>query len=257
MKFFLVETLWPEKKGFVLHRDSIGEQYIFIHFLTPVTAILRGEEINIKPGGCVYFGPNSVQSFSSPKCSLVHDWLHADVKCGKLMKKSGLECEKGYYTNNSDEITKIMSDIKVEYTIKALYYEDAASMIMENMMIKLARSEDNTAVRIDENSLRQDQFIRARAEIHMDICRQWTVEDMARLVNMSESRFYYLYKKQFGVSPLKDLAIKRVQTAQMLITKKQLTVKETARLTGYNNEYHFIRQFKQITGITPGKAAKE
>ena len=39
MKFFLIETLWHEKKGFVLHRDSIGEQYIFIHFLTPVTAV--------------------------------------------------------------------------------------------------------------------------------------------------------------------------------------------------------------------------
>ena len=257
MKFFLVETLWPEKKGFVLHRDSIGEQYIFIHFLTPVTAILRGEEINIKSGGCVFFGPNAEQHFSSPDCSLVHDWFHADVECGEMMKKYGLECEKVYYTNNSDEITKIISDIKLEYTVKSPYFEEAASITMENMLIRLARSEVNTAISIDGNSLRKDQFIRARAEIHMDICRQWTVEDMARLVNMSESRFYYLYKKLFGISPLKDLAIKRVQTAQMLITKKQLTVKETARLTGYNNEYHFIRQFKQITGITPGKAARK
>ena len=54
MKFFLVETFWPEKKGFVLHRNNIGEQYIFIHFLTPVTARLRGED-RYKTGGMRFF----------------------------------------------------------------------------------------------------------------------------------------------------------------------------------------------------------
>ena len=32
-----------------------------------------------------------------------------------------------------------------------------------------------------------------------------------------------------------------------------LTVEEIANLCGYNNTVHFHRQFKQITGMTPGK----
>ena len=256
MKFFLVETFWPEKKGFVLHRDNIGEQYIFIHFLTPVTARLRGEDLDIRPGGCVFFGANTMQHFSSPDCELVHDWFHADMDCEKIINKYGLECEKVYYPNNSDEITKIISDIKLEYTIRAPYFEESSLSAAEKMMIKLARSRTEAYVEADRNFRQEEMLTRARAEIHMDICRQWTVEDMAKIVNLSESRFYFLYKKQFGISPQKDLAIKRIETAQTLLAKKQLTVKETARLTGYNNEYHFIRQFKQITGMTPGRAAK-
>ena len=256
MKFFLVDTFWPEKKGFVLHRDNIGEQYIFIHFLTPVTAVLRGEEVDIRPGGCVFFGANTMQCFSSPDCELVHDWFHADMDCEKIINKYGLECEKVYYPNNSDEITKIISDIKLEYTIRAPYFEELSLSAAEKMMIKLARSRTEAYVEADRNFRQEEMLTRARAEIHMDICRQWTVEDMAKIVNLSESRFYFLYKKQFGISPQKDLAIKRIETAQTLLAKKQLTVKETARLTGYNNEYHFIRQFKQITGMTPGRAAK-
>ena len=31
---------------------------------------------------------------------------------------------------------------------------------------------------------------------------------------------------------------------------------ESAEQTGYNNPYHFIRQFKQIVGMTPGKIRK-
>ena len=256
MKFFLVETLWPEKKGFVLHRDSIGQQYIFIHFLTPVTAVLRGEKTDIEPGGCVFFGANAMQCFSSPDCELVHDWFHSDIDCGVLMKKFGLECEKVYYPENSDEITKLISEIKLEYTACAQYFKAMAEATAEKLMIRMARSTEAILGENNRDMFQKELFVQARAEIHMDICRQWTVEDMARLVNMSESRFYYLYKKIFGISPQRDLAEKRVQTAKMLLAKKQLTVKETARLTGYNNEYHFIRQFKQITGVTPGKVTK-
>ena len=256
MEFFLVETLWPEKKGFVLHRDNIGGQYIFIHFHTPVTAVLRGEKTDIKPGGCVFFGANAMQCFSSPDCKLVHDWFHADIDCGVLMEKYGLECEKVYYPDNSDEITKFINEINLEYSVGAKYFKELAEAAAEKMMIYLARSDEAAAGESKRDILQKELFIQARAEIHMDICRQWTVEDMARLVNMSESRFYYLYKKMFGITPQRDLVEKRVQTAQMLLAKKQMTVKETARLTGYSNEYHFIRQFKQITGITPGKAAK-
>lgn len=256
MRFYLVETMWHQKKGFFLHRENIGEQYIFIHFITPVTALLKGKEVNILPGGCVFFEANKMQHFSSLDCELVHDWFHADMECKKLMEKYKLEGETVYYPSDSDEITKIISEIKTEYAMCNSYFEENASASAEKMMIKLARSSDETSKEFDRDFIKRNLFIKARAEIHTNICRQWTVSDMAQLVNMSESRFYYLYKNQFGISPLKDLAETRVQTAYMLLLKKELSVKEVARLTGYNSEYHFIRQFKQIYGTTPGKVAK-
>lgn len=255
MNFLLVEALWPEEQNFILHRENIGDQYIFTHFLTPVTAILKGKSIDIKPGGCVFFGMNSMQHFSSQLCSLLHDWFHADSSCIELMNKYGLECETVYYPDDSDEITRMISKIELEYINKEQHYREAASLIAENMFIMLSRSgriKTNNSV----DFYQKERFIQARAKIHMDICRQWSVADMADLLNMSESRFYCLYKKMFGISPQKDLARKRIQTAQMLLTKNQFTIEQVAQLTGYNNQYHFIRQFKQMMGITPGKMAK-
>lgn len=253
MNFLLVEALWPEKKNFVLHRDNIGEQYIFIHFLTPVTAILKGKQVSINPGGCVFFGTNSMQHFSSELCSLLHDWFHADSSCLELMDKYGLECETVYYPEDSDEITRMITAIELEYINKALNFKEAASAIAENMFIKLARAGKKQINQPHVDFYQKERFIQARTKIHMDICRQWTIDEMAELVNLSASRFYYLYKKMFGISPQKDLIRKRIQTAQMLLAKKEFTVEQVAGLTGYNNQYHFIRQFKQITGITPGK----
>ena len=80
---------------------------------------------------------------------------------------------------------------------------------------------------------------------------------MAELVNLSPSRFYSLYKAMFGISPQQDLIRKRIQTAQILLDKQEFTVCEVAKLTGYGNQYHFIRQFREMTGMTPGSFLKK
>ncbi len=257
MNFLLIESLYPEEENFTLHRDNIGQQYIFLHFLTPVTAILKGHEVDITPGGCVFFGMNSMQHFSSRICGLLHDWFHADSGCVELLKKYGIECETVYYPEDSGEITRIISEIQMEYTHKGRHYREAADALAEHMFIKLARSKDNDKQMPSSCFVYKDRFIEARALIHMDLRRQWHVREMAELVNLSPSRFYYIYKNIFKISPQQDLINKRIKTAQVLLMENKLSVEETARLTGYTNQYHFIRQFKQITGTTPGKMRSE
>jgi len=38
-----------------------------------------------------------------------------------------------------------------------------------------------------------------------------------------------------------------------MLERGDMTIAKVAELTGYTNQYHFIRQFKQITGKTPGQ----
>lgn len=252
----MIEALWPEKQNFICHRDNIGHQYIFIHFLTPVTAVLKGKNTQIKPGGCVFFGMNSMQHFSSELCSLLHDWFHADENCGKLLQKYGLECETVYYPEENDKITRLITEIELEYINKREYFRESADAAAEQLFIMLSRSKNDEKARTID-FLQKEKFIQARSKIHMDICRDWSVEEMAKLVNLSASRFYYLYKKMFGISPQQDLIRKRIQTAQTLLMQGDFTVDEVSKMCGYNNTYHFIRQFKLLTGVTPGKVKKD
>lgn len=252
MNFLMVEALWQEEKNFVLDRDSTGEQYIFTHFLTPVTARLDGKDVLVKPGGCIFFGMNSKQHFASSMCSLLHNWFHADSSCGELMQKYGLFCNTVYYPESTDEITSMINEIELEYINKLPHYRESAAAIAENMFIKIARSKNRTgSAAVDV--LRKEQFIKARAQIHMSIQKPWTAKSMAELVNLSESQFHRIYKQLFGISPQKDLIYKRIRTAVTLLSGNDITVEKTAELCGYSNPYHFIRQFKQITGTTPGK----
>jgi AraC family transcriptional regulator of arabinose operon len=50
-----------------------------------------------------------------------------------------------------------------------------------------------------------------------------------------------------------DVINSRIEHAKYLLTTTDISVKQIAQLCGYNNENHFMRQFKEITGITPTK----
>lgn len=253
MNFLMIKSKYPEAKGFNLYRENIGDMYIFIHFLTPANAVLKGNEVKIKPGGCVFFAPNTSQLISSPECNLVHNWFHADSTCGVLMKKYKLECETVYYPTDSESISNIITRIEYEHIHKNKFYTEAVSALAENLFIELARAETEISSVLDIDKYRRETFVYARSAIHTDLKRQWTVKQMAELVNLSESRFYYIYKKLFGISPQQDLMRRRIHNAQALLIQENISVEQCAELSGYTNQYHFIRQFKQLTGTTPGK----
>lgn len=253
MEYTSIGSLYHEPKGFYLERASTGSQYIFLHFLTPVSAVLKGQDISIRPGGCVFIPPHTRQQFSSPRYELIHDWFHADLSCGDFMKEYGIEDETVYYPANDDEISQLIHQIELEKFNQNAYSRQSIDLFTRRLFILLSRSGTHRPSGAPVSSGQKNQFLKLRLTIQSDLSRSWTVEEMARLVRVSPSRFHYLYKRFFGITPMEDLIQKRIQYAQWLIMNDDYSVTRVAELCGYHNEYHFIRQFKKLTGITPGK----
>ena len=101
----------------------------------------------------------------------------------------------------------------------------------------------------------------AITEVRMQILsapeKKWTLAQMAALVPLSPSRFHAVYKTLFGTTPTRDLIYAKVHCAKTLLqANPELSLKEAAEQLGYNDQYHFIRQFKSVTGKTPGAYRK-
>lgn len=61
------------------------------------------------------------------------------------------------------------------------------------------------------------------------------------------------FKKNQGQNLLDYITQKRIETAKRLMDDKELTIAQIAQMIGYNNDVVFIRTFKKLEGITPGK----
>ncbi|WP_284215632.1 helix-turn-helix domain-containing protein [Agaribacter marinus] len=81
-----------------------------------------------------------------------------------------------------------------------------------------------------------------------NLSSQYSVEDMADMVNMSERNFLRQFKAQFATSPAKWLINLRIKRACELLETSELPTKSIAQMCGLGTEeslrHHFRRQLK-------------
>ncbi len=88
-------------------------------------------------------------------------------------------------------------------------------------------------------------------EIQENKRRWWTVKEMAKYCQMSETYFRKIFHKYTGNSPKAYLEQSKIRQAAEMLCQRNLTIAEIAYYLGYRDPYHFSRRFKQITGISP------
>ncbi|GAA0559994.1 helix-turn-helix transcriptional regulator [Chitinophaga japonensis] len=87
-----------------------------------------------------------------------------------------------------------------------------------------------------------------------------TVEELARMCNMSVTKFKSVFKSLFGMSCYQYYQAQRMEYARQLLSQQQYPVKEVAYMTGFQNTANFTRSFKKAFDTLPRdlqRAARE
>lgn len=251
MKIIKIETLWPEPENFMLDREDTGNEYIFVHFITPVHLFINHSFASFPSGVCILYNKHSHQKFLSKDCRLIHDWCHITGNLDGIIEKYGFKYGEPYVVTDSHPITSVMQKIKYETLRADVFSEKAIKLAFEELIINIIRTSlKDRGKQINDRV--KERFTYLRSKISAEYNHDWTVEKMAAEVNLSSSRFYTLYNEIFGISPKQDLQSMRIEHAKTLLLQNKYLVREIAEMTGYKNQYHFIRQFKKQTGKTPG-----
>ena len=78
-----------------------------------------------------------------------------------------------------------------------------------------------------------------------------TLPNLARLVNLSNSRLGHLFKSEIGISLSSFLEEQRLEKAAQLLRSTEMRVKEITFSIGYQHETSFDRAFLRKFGCTP------
>ncbi len=93
---------------------------------------------------------------------------------------------------------------------------------------------------------------RALSAIHSDPTHEWTVEQLAAIAGLSRSAFAARFADVVGKTPLKYIALWRLDLAADHLRAGTLKVNEIAAAVGYGSEAALNRAFKAQFGVTPG-----
>jgi len=76
---------------------------------------------------------------------------------------------------------------------------------------------------------------------------------LARQLNVSYSWFRRTFTRHTGSSPHQYLLELRLARARNLLSRTDITVKEAAQQSGFEDEHYFCRIFKERIGSTPSQ----
>jgi len=83
------------------------------------------------------------------------------------------------------------------------------------------------------------------------------ITQIAEVSHVSVNYFRSLFRKHFGMSPVKYRNVLRMERAKELLCDGSFTVSEVAYACGFENIGYFCRYYRQFTGETPGDTQKK
>jgi len=98
------------------------------------------------------------------------------------------------------------------------------------------------------------RMIRSGIELMHKFNGQVSVNDLAGLLNTNRRQLERKFSTTIGISPKQLSKIIRLQSAIKMLEQKQYTnLTSLAYANGYFDQAHFIKDFKELTGMSPKK----
>jgi AraC-like DNA-binding protein len=131
--------------------------------------------------------------------------------------------------------------------------------LVEVLLVEALRFRSASAAREEQGllaGLSDPALARTLREIHVDVARRWTVEQLARTASMSRAVFAERFARKIGMPPMQYILEWRVALAKDMLRGERPSLAEVAERVGYQSASAFSAAFARLTGRSPSEFAR-
>lgn len=234
------------------HADLEKGEYLFLLARSEINCVIDGEIILMPENTMIIYDDSGIAEYSAADDYLLCDWICFDAKGdAEFLELAENEFNTPSICSDSEFVSRLVQNIMSEF-----YSMNSRRIkILDAMMKTLLMKAAGWGLRRDgiQSSAEPhySALIELREKIYRNPQKKWNVDMMAAEVNMSRSYFQHVYRDTFGVSCMTDVISGKIEKAKEILSETGCTVSQVAAMCGYDNDEHFMRQFKKIVGITP------
>ena len=242
---------------FSITRPGGSGDYMLLLLRSPACFWLGEKEHTVGENTAILYRKGPPQRYAAIGDEFVNDWVHFDLEGEELAWLEGLEIPFDTLFSCSDvlQLSGLLKHVCLEKYSDNPHADESAELYLRRLLLKLA--ERCAAGGESERSVWLERFERIRRRIYMHPQQQLGVTEIAKELSVSVSYFQHQYKQLFGTNFKRDLTAARMEYAKYLLFSTDYCIYRVAELCGYENDVHFMRVFKQETGVTPSTYRKQ
>ncbi len=241
---FKVTPRWG-KRNVTYHYDKIYyilEEECYIE--------IEGRKYTGKPGDFFLIPAGTKHSFCNVEENRInHYFFHFSLEANGMPILKKLNLPDCINIGMNEEIINLCESILQFSTL-----DDVGSALMlKGQLLQLVAfyimlNESEQKIEIadeDENLKKVIHYI--NKNLDKNIC----LEELAEIAQMHPTAFIRLFKKQYGLPPIKYVQTKKMEYAKYLLEYTQIQISQIASMVGFQELSHFSKNFKLYAGYSP------
>ncbi len=214
----------------------------------------QGRVSELSPGTALLFAPCSYVHYFYREPHYNDDWIHFELQAGdeNLLQQISLPVNQPLALPRMDALTEYSRLVVAEKLSSHPYGPAVVDSLMHALLYSIANQlHARSSPRKDSRYFTVLNDIRTR--LINSPFQTYSGEELAAEAGISVSHFLHLYKEFFGTTYKQDMIAARIRLARYYLRTSDLSVDALALSCGYESGTHFMRQFKQATGMTPSQ----
>lgn len=161
---------------------------------------------------------------------------------------------------NNKRLQQIILRVKEELDAKKEFHRLIISSLLSEFFALLIREElcESATVPYAKDDIHRNNVIApALQKIFCDYGHHITVDELARLCNISKYHFCRIFKRQMGVTVTQYIINYRISLADYMLKDEKKSIRDIAASCGFGDLSYFYQCYKRVKGMAPGKAKSE
>ncbi len=241
------------KTKFHIIRKNGVSNYILLLVKTEAYFEFDGVITATNPNMAILFDRNTYMHYGSKNDFYNDDWIHFDfINETSLFEMLHIPFNRPIYLPQINSLSNYVRLLVQENHSDTLHKEQVQDSLMRVLLYNLDSQIAQLPSAASGNKYYQIMN-QLRMNIHNTPHKKWTIDSMAESVHLSPSYFQHLYKEMFHISCMQEVILARIERAKFYLTTTDMSIKSLSDFCGYENELHFVRQFKAKEGLTPSQ----
>lgn len=155
---------------------------------------------------------------------------------------------------DSEERVSILFHQLLDYANSGCYSSYFMDYTLSLLAMEISRQCIDNTMRVSRQHSSSDQRLYEIMEwIRLNRELKLTAQDVAEKFNYNPDYLSSLFRQVTGYPLLKYIHRVKMAAARQLLLQQLITVREVAAQTGYDDEKHFMKVFRQYEGMTPSQ----